>query len=340
PDSFREPNGECVSSPSLSPAPLQLPSNTTQESTTMVSPNPTTKLSTVYEFPLPPSRSACSYIQDIEPRSPVPPPYSSFTPKEASARKENCGFTDRSTHASRRTQSDVSVQSLAQWKPLPARPSLANSGQSRETMGGKQHILQFMGPDDSINTRKMQIVCSRGPMLRADQQYSPVSNITPPRGSSLPASMPLKGVDKVDERVKEKGHAQTRSHTVVESNNKNNALRHMGNGGGENQKNTSRFTPEELLWLHQNYRGEATFLKAWGLHVAKDVDREQGLSILRLLMAAEFPKEIEEPARRQEPTKRQNQQARMMSPARASRENGGLRVIEEERNTTIKYASV
>ncbi|KAK1750504.1 hypothetical protein QBC47DRAFT_393599 [Echria macrotheca] len=48
-----------------------------------------------------------------------------------------------------------------------------------------------------------------------------------------------------------------------------------------------RHTREERMWLHHNYRGEAPFLQAWGLDIANAEDREEGLDMLRELMAAE-----------------------------------------------------
>lgn len=48
-----------------------------------------------------------------------------------------------------------------------------------------------------------------------------------------------------------------------------------------------RHTRQERIWLHVNYRGEAPFLKAWGLSITKPADRIEGLGILRELIQAE-----------------------------------------------------
>jgi hypothetical protein len=48
-----------------------------------------------------------------------------------------------------------------------------------------------------------------------------------------------------------------------------------------------RHTRQERIWLHVNYRGEAPFLKAWGLDIGKRSDRLEGLAILRELIHAE-----------------------------------------------------
>lgn len=56
------------------------------------------------------------------------------------------------------------------------------------------------------------------------------------------------------------------------------------------ERPTSRLSPQERLWLHRNYRGEATFLKAWGLSIEKAEDRGEGVAMMRELMGAEDEK--------------------------------------------------
>jgi hypothetical protein len=52
-------------------------------------------------------------------------------------------------------------------------------------------------------------------------------------------------------------------------------------------EDTVRHTRQERIWLHVNYRGEAPFLQAWGLDIAKMADRLEGLAILKELIQAE-----------------------------------------------------
>ncbi|KAK5655664.1 hypothetical protein OQA88_5597 [Cercophora sp. LCS_1] len=49
----------------------------------------------------------------------------------------------------------------------------------------------------------------------------------------------------------------------------------------------AKYTRQERVWLHHNYRGEAPFLLVWGLDIRNEEDREEGLEILRELMQAE-----------------------------------------------------
>lgn len=47
------------------------------------------------------------------------------------------------------------------------------------------------------------------------------------------------------------------------------------------------------MWLHQHYRGEAPFLRAWGLDIKSAADREEGIVILRDLIALDLEGEKE-----------------------------------------------
>ncbi|KAK0716418.1 hypothetical protein B0T21DRAFT_396029 [Apiosordaria backusii] len=51
-----------------------------------------------------------------------------------------------------------------------------------------------------------------------------------------------------------------------------------------------RYTRQERMWLHHNYRGEAPFLAAWGLDITSQQDREEGVSIVKELMMEQMKK--------------------------------------------------
>ncbi|KAK4196779.1 hypothetical protein QBC40DRAFT_286761 [Triangularia verruculosa] len=53
---------------------------------------------------------------------------------------------------------------------------------------------------------------------------------------------------------------------------------------------TGRYSRQERMWLHRNYRGEAPFLSAWGLDITSQHDREEGVGILKELMMEELRK--------------------------------------------------
>lgn len=48
-----------------------------------------------------------------------------------------------------------------------------------------------------------------------------------------------------------------------------------------------KYSLQERMWLHRNYHGEAPFLAAWGLDIASQQDREEGVGIVKELMLEE-----------------------------------------------------
>ncbi|KAK8117612.1 uncharacterized protein PG998_005893 [Apiospora kogelbergensis] len=95
---------------------------------------------------------------------------------------------------------------------------------------------------------------------------------------------------------------------------------------------TTRHTREERLWLHKNYRGEANFLRAWGLSIDNEEDREEGAALLRELVQSEQEaKWIKSQQQQQTVTDRAEQIT-----AKNNNTNDGLsplQVIVEESNT-------
>lgn len=85
-------------------------------------------------------------------------------------------------------------------------------------------------------------------------------------------------------------------------------------------QSSSKHSPQERLWLHRNYRGEATFLKAWGLSIENPEEREEGLALVRELMSSE-------------------EDRRQVKKAEKAKElglpDGGLQIIIEEEKGTM-----
>ncbi|KAI0490310.1 hypothetical protein F4859DRAFT_5052 [Xylaria cf. heliscus] len=90
-----------------------------------------------------------------------------------------------------------------------------------------------------------------------------------------------------------------------------------------------KLTSKERFWLHRHYRGEATFLKAWGLDIESEEDRGEGRRILRELMEGEAQEEREN-QERQRMHHRSGSQSRS-STATTLSGGAGLDVIAEER---------
>ncbi|KAK4657646.1 hypothetical protein QC762_001160 [Podospora pseudocomata] len=53
-----------------------------------------------------------------------------------------------------------------------------------------------------------------------------------------------------------------------------------------------KYSLQERMWLHRNYRGEAPFLAAWGLDIASQQDREEGMGIVKELMLEESKRRV------------------------------------------------
>ena len=90
---------------------------------------------------------------------------------------------------------------------------------------------------------------------------------------------------------------------------------------------SGRYTPQERLWLHRNYRGEANFLKSWGLKVESDEDRAEGAELLRELMQSEVEMKASKQHRKKEQTM-EEQELHI-----STEDHEGLHIIlEEERS--------
>ncbi|XXG96870.1 hypothetical protein Hte_003161 [Hypoxylon texense] len=334
-----------LSSLTRSPVPISLQVTDTKPNPERAgSPDSTSDLLSEYHFPLPPSRppsrpssrSAYSATQGSRPSSPFPPlyppPLSTSSRQDISETTEKGWATTRSIHSSQHSRSEIDVQKITQLKPLPARPaSPANENQSDETMKGKQHLFQFMRTDSGIGTdiaetaRSISLVGRTGGGKGAPQ-------VTTIESKSLLS--PDKEEKEGKYGMKEKERQGIQPHHASTENKPETRPRlevTTQYDGGPFHK--QKLTPDQMIWLHKNYRGEATFLKAWGLHFTRDADREQGREILRVLMAAESQKGKEGLNRDDLEEKQSSPHGRLYQSA--SGDGAGLRVIQEATATNF-----
>ncbi|KAK8022363.1 hypothetical protein PG993_013130 [Apiospora rasikravindrae] len=97
---------------------------------------------------------------------------------------------------------------------------------------------------------------------------------------------------------------------------------------------TKRHTREERLWLHKNYRGEANFLRAWGLSIDSEEDRDEGAALMRELCQSELEaKWIRSQQQQQTVDQRAEQLASSKNNNNSAADGGPLHVILEESNT-------
>lgn len=188
-------------------------------------------------------------------------------------------------------------------------------------MKGKQHLFQFMRPDagataDVVETARSISLTSRTggakgqPAVTTIETRSPIS--ADKKQQEVNDGIPEKEARGIQhQRAVSDGRLGTRAPQEAAKQDQGRPLHKQG------------LTPDEIIWLHKNYRGEATFLKAWGLHFTKDADREQGREILQVLMAAESQKG--------EKSNRDDAESKH-SP---SGDGAGLRVIQEATATNF-----
>ncbi|KAI0115411.1 hypothetical protein F4814DRAFT_419436 [Daldinia grandis] len=263
-----------------------------------------------FMFPLPPSKSVNTF------RSPSLPPYSFIAPPTSSStediRRNGSGESaEISAHTIRRTQSAADIRNPAQWKPLPARPPECKDKRQREANKGKQGSSRpTRSPTESPLA---DIKCNKKPSLFERPS------------SSVPVVRTRTPTEENPER-KEGSNARLQL-TTKENMNEDTASINPSSLDTGSQEGRERLTAEQVLWLHRNYRGKATFLKAWGLHATRDADREQGREIMEMIMAAESKEK--EKSRRQKLQSQMDRAQHKTSTTLESGDKGALDIIEE-----------
>ncbi|CAJ2510382.1 Uu.00g050850.m01.CDS01 [Anthostomella pinea] len=356
-----------MASPGLSPSPLNIPTDkkptypprtSSSPSSTVTSPMASAVTSPMGFSRFPSGNSSPTSLSAPKLRSPLPPPYSpsslyhsilaeTLPPTTASEGEKRSRLLDP-VPALRRTQSHADVQKRAQWKALPPRPPLEEDEDGeREKEPERQHIGRLMKLDTSVGGK------SSNPSPYVQSPYADGTRVLPPL-MSPPPNGPLPAVTErqLDARSRSKSRGRSESK-------RSESKPRSASGEGKKERSPPRqstrppqtqqgqqgqqvaqqgqkpkLTPQERLWLHRNYRGEATFLKAWGLHITKEEDREEGIKVLRELMAGEAKEESRE-ERRQNPHSRSDSTPATMTffTAPPTRDGAGLVAIAEERNS-------
>ncbi|RYP81964.1 hypothetical protein DL769_001808 [Monosporascus sp. CRB-8-3] len=154
-------------------------------------------------------------------------------------------------------------------------------------------------------------------LMAKDSGAAGAKSLPPPVGP--PPSTPLPIIKEPSAQSKETSTAAAPAVTTTTDRN------------GEKSRRPPRHTPQERLWLHLNYRGEAPFLKAWGLSINSEDDREEGKAILQDLMRGE-EEESSSTARLSSASSSYSQRGLNPEPERHSKaaSDEGLHVIQEE----------
>ncbi|RYP50247.1 hypothetical protein DL768_004184 [Monosporascus sp. mg162] len=238
----------------------------------------------------------------------------------------------------RRSQSTNELQQrhMRQHQQLPS-PSRSASRERRLHSSSSSHGGGgFSGGIGSCLSSRAQQQKALPPQLeeREDRQAAPAhvatlvaKNSSPPGSKSLPPpvgpppSTALPTIKEPSAQSKETSTAAAPTVIAISS----------SNSAQPKSKKSPRHTPQERLWLHRNYRGEAPFLKAWGLSINSEEDREEGKAILHDLMRGE-EEESSSAARLSSTSSSYSQRGPNPEPERHSKtaSDEGLDVILEE----------
>lgn len=153
------------------------------------------------------------------------------------------------------------------------------------------HVLplspQSAGIQDATRNRKSP---PRPPLNKPqDAQVLPPLTSAPPNMPLPPISgTKLAGQGKTRHQLHRRGSSSASDRTVEMC-----SPTRVSPDGLQRPGTKQKLTPKERFWLHRQYRGEASFLQAWGLDIANESDRDEGLLILRELMEGEAQEERE-----------------------------------------------
>ncbi|KAI1147663.1 hypothetical protein F4825DRAFT_134169 [Nemania diffusa] len=221
----------------------------------------------------------------------------------------------------RRTQSNAEVPKPMGWRGSPPPPSFLP-----EVKEGVQ-IEEVLPLDIKVIESQRSARRSPGPS-RATQDAQGLPPLT-----SAPPNAPLPPIS----GTKLAGHGKTRdqAHRRGESTSSERGSERSPPSEPQEQADAQqpepKLTSREKLWLHRNYRGEAMFLRAWGLQIASEEDRDEGRGILRELMEGEAQEERESQERQRMHHRSTSQSRSSTATTSSGRDNAGLDVIAEER---------
>lgn len=241
-----------------------------------MSPEPLNVRSDKIPSPLASATSTSSFSKITSP----PPSYSAASQSDS---------VPKSVKQLRRTQSatDLQRRGRGQSKELPPKPlgSADANGFVRpeRTTSLATHVGQLIKEDaheKSIHDKNVEMALNE-----RETQWFPLPPLISP-----PPAKPLPTVAATSPTSPQHDGNQKKSPVITPADVQQQQQQPDPKAKALPEKPVSRLSPQERLWLHRNYRGEATFLKAWGLSIEKREDREEGVAMMRELMAAEDEK--------------------------------------------------
>lgn len=304
------------------------------------------------ELPSPLSPSSSSNATPNSPptavsplRSPISSPLDFEEPRQA----QFVQFPKRSTSLSKASRYAPRSTKRATGEPAPLQVKEVNLRRTQSNAEGPRP-MDWRGPSpQSFNRERIENPRVRDlsphdmkvqePPRHARHSPKPLNIIKDPHLlpplTSAPPNVPLPAI--TGPKLAGQGKARDQLHMSARSSSSDRSLEKSpsrefdelteGSQSGAEHK----LTAKERFWLHRHYRGEAMFLKAWGLQITSEEDREEGRGILREIMDGEAQEEREQQAR-QRMHHRSGSQSRSSTGTTASgRDGASLDVIAEER---------
>ncbi|KAI8949222.1 hypothetical protein F4801DRAFT_553855 [Xylaria longipes] len=222
----------------------------------------------------------------------------------------------------RRTQSNAEVARPVELRILP---------HQTVSLDQRDGLQKHEVPTFDLKIQESQRSTRRSPKplkIPQEPQVLPPLTSAPPNVPLPPISATkLAGQGKARGQLHIRGRSSSSDRSIERSPPREVQEQVEGQQSGTEQKLTSK----ERFWLHRHYRGEAMFLKAWGLEITSEEDREEGRRIMRELIEGEAQEE-RETQERQRMHHRSGSQSRSSTATSSSGRDGvGLDVIAEER---------
>ncbi|KAI0904952.1 hypothetical protein F4823DRAFT_612961 [Ustulina deusta] len=222
----------------------------------------------------------------------------------------------------RRTQSNAEVPRVAEWGGLPPQLVSLETKDSLHVRETWPHEPKIQEPQRSTRSSPKP-----GKIIREAQMLPPLTSAPP--NVPLP---PISGTKLTGQgKARDQFHRRGQSSSSDRGNERSPPNELQEQVDGQHPGAEHKLTPKERFWLHRHYRGEAMFLRAWGLQITSEEDREEGRGILRELIEREAQEE-RETQERQRMHHRSGSLSRSSSATALSNRDGvGLDAIAEER---------
>ncbi|KAI1747667.1 hypothetical protein F4782DRAFT_535214 [Xylaria castorea] len=221
----------------------------------------------------------------------------------------------------RRTQSNAEVARPVERRVSPPQPISHHQRDSSQ-----RHDV----PTYDLKTQESHRSMRRSPKplkIPQDPQALPPLTSAPPNVPLPPISATrLAGQGKARDQWHARGRSSSSDRSIERSPPRELQEQADGQQPGTEQKLTSK----ERFWLHRHYRGEAAFLKAWGLEITSEEDREEGRRIMRELIEGEAQEERESQERQRMHHRSGSQSRSSTATTLSGRDGVGLDVIAEE----------